>query len=225
MMNHIRSAVKSIRKQRTYALINITGLTVGLCACLIIATVVIDDLSYDTHWKRADDIYRIVTVNPMGEGLSERMASSWAGLAPELKKIYPEVESYAPLARGSFHLKINPVADAGVQVFSINTDSAIWEILDLKILSGDPKTYVAGQSNLVISESFSKMHFPGTDPIGKIIYDIPPYGEKPQPYLITGVISDIPGNTHLRADVIKIDKRHVEELNKQQWGTFSQNYI
>jgi putative ABC transport system permease protein len=225
MINQIRSAIRTIRKQKTYALINISGLTVGLCACLIVATVVIDDLSYDKHWNRASDIYRIVTVNTMGDGLYDRMASSWAGLAPELRKIYPEVESFAPLAGGSFRLKIKPSDDDGVKVNSINTDSAVWEILDLKILAGDPKRFVAGQSNLVISESFRNLYFPGTDPVGKIIYDIPAYGEKPKPHLITGVIRDIPGNTHLRADVLKIDKRHVEALNKKQWGSFSQNYI
>ncbi|HTE27096.1 ABC transporter permease [Flavitalea sp.] len=225
MINHVRSAIRTIRKQKTYALINISGLTVGLCACLIVATVVIDDLSYDKHWKRADNIYRIITINTIGDGLYERMASSWAGLAPELQKSYPEVESFAPFADGAFRLKVKSADDDGIKVNSIITDSAIWEILDLKIIAGNPKKFIAGQSNLVISESFRNLYFEGLDPIGKIIYDIPAYGDKSKPHLITGVISDIPGNTHLRADVIRIDKRYVETLNKKQWGTFSRNYI
>jgi putative ABC transport system permease protein len=225
MFNNLRSAIRSIGKQRIYTAINIAGLTIGLSACLLVATVVVDDLSYDRDWKRSDDLYRIVSVNKMGDGLYERMASSFAGLPVEMKKLYPEVESYAPLVTGSIRLKTGDSDENGIELSTLVSDSAVWELLDLNILEGDPKKFVAGQPNIVISETTRKKYFSKVDPIGSIIYDVPAYGSKPKGHLITGVIADIPGNTHLRADVIKIDKRRAEALNKKQFGSFGQNFI
>ena len=225
MIGYLKMAFRSVKSQKTYTAINISGLTLGLCACLIVATVVIDDLSYDRNWKRSEDIYRIVTVNSMGNGLNERFASSFAGLPPELKKNYAEVESYSLFSTGSIQLKLDKKDENGIKVNSLNTDSAIWEILDLRILAGNPANFVAGQLNLVITESFKKKFFANTNPVGQVIYDVPAYGEKPKPYLITGIISDIPGNTHLRAEVIQVNSRRVEELNKQQFGSFGQFYV
>ena len=91
LKNYIKTAFRTISKNRVYSFINILGLTIGLWACMIVATIVIDDLSYDRQWSRANDLYRIVTVNKMGDGLYNRSGSSWAGLPPELEKNYPEV--------------------------------------------------------------------------------------------------------------------------------------
>jgi len=94
---YFQTAARVLLKNKMYSFINITGLTLGLWACMIVANVVLDDLSYDKQWSRKDDLYRIITVNKMGEGLNERNAASFAGLAPELKKNYPEVETYSQL--------------------------------------------------------------------------------------------------------------------------------
>ena len=82
-----------------------------------------------------------------------------------------------------------------------------------------------GNTNLLITESFAANFFPKQNPVGQIIYDLPSYEDKPNAYLITGVIKDIPGNTHLRADIIRVKKRRVEELKKEQYGSYLQNYF
>ncbi len=225
MFRSLSAAFRSIRKQRLYAVINVLGLTVGLCACLIIATVVIDDLSYDRHWKRSSDIYRIISVNKMGEGLYDRFPSSFVSLGPELKKIYPEVENYSSFSIGTIQLNPGNNESNGVTANVLNTDSAVWDLLDFRVLAGEPQIYVEGQVNLVITESFRKKIFKDKDPVGAFIRDVPAYGAAPQEYLITGIIADIPANTHLRADVIRINRRRSEALNKSQFGTFAQQYL
>ena len=225
MMKSFIAAFRSIRKHSLYSAINILGLTVGLCACLIIATVVIDDLSYDKHWKRADDIYRIITVNKMGDDLFDRFPSSFVGLGPELKKIYPEVENYSSFSIGEITLNVNADQTQGVHANVLMTDSAAWSILDFRVLAGNPQTYIEGQANLVITASFKENFFKDRNPVGQIIQDVPAYGNKPQQYVITGVISDLPANSHLRADVIRVNKRRVEALNKTQFGSFTQQYL
>ncbi|MEP6613539.1 MAG: hypothetical protein ABJA76_16675, partial [Mucilaginibacter sp.] len=58
--NYLKIAARNLQRNKLYSLINIAGLTIGLTACLLVATVVVNDLSYDRWWKNADHIYRIV---------------------------------------------------------------------------------------------------------------------------------------------------------------------
>src|SRR5215813_559855 len=107
LKNYFRTAWRSLLKNKVYSSINIVGLTIGLCSCLLVATVVIDDFSYDKQWSKGDNLYRIISINKMGEGLYDRFANSLSGLAPELKKNYPEVESYSSVSQSELWLRLN----------------------------------------------------------------------------------------------------------------------
>lgn len=91
--NHIKTAWRTMVKNKMYSFINILGLTVGLCACMIVATVVVDDLSYDRQWQKGDGLYHIISVNKMGDGLYDRFASSFTGVGNSLKNDFPEVQT------------------------------------------------------------------------------------------------------------------------------------
>ena len=223
--NYIKTGLRTIAKNRIYSGINILGLTIGLCACMIVATVVMDDLSYDRQWTKGNELYRINTINKMGDGLYDKFASSFTGLGQALKKDYPEVLAVAELSIQKQRLKLDDNNPNGIEVTALKADTAFWQMLDITVLEGTPKNYVSGNRNLVISESFRNKFYKNENPVGKIIYDVPSYTDKAAPYLITGVIKDIPANTHLRSEVIVVAKGRIEELSKKQYGTFSQNYI
>jgi len=86
--NYFKIAWRSLWRHKAYSTINIVGLSIGLTACLIVATVVFDELSYDHQWKKANDIYRVLSVsnNVAGE---KPMAMAFSGLGPVLKKRFP----------------------------------------------------------------------------------------------------------------------------------------
>lgn len=92
--NYFKIALRNLQRNKIYSLINIAGLTIGLTACLLVATVVLDDLSYDHHWKNSDDIYRIVSINKSNKNAIEKSTQSFSGLGPSLKKDFPEVKEY-----------------------------------------------------------------------------------------------------------------------------------
>jgi putative ABC transport system permease protein len=221
--NYLKTAFRTITKNRVYSLINILGLTIGLGACMMVATVVIDDLSYDRQWSKSDDLYRITTINKIGAGLYDHWASSLAGLGPKLKNEFPEVKAAAGISNYKQRIKLDENNPNGVEVSALHADTSIWEMVDFKVLAGNPRKYVEGTRNIVVSESFLKKFFPKEDPVGKIIYDVPNYSEKATPYLITGVIKDIPSNTVFRSEVIMLNKPKIENLYKKQGGTLSQN--
>jgi putative ABC transport system permease protein len=225
ILNYCKVGSRILWKNKTYSLIHLTGLSIGLWACMMVATVVIDSISYDKNWTKGNEIYRIVSVNSRGEGLSERSVSSPSGLPVELRKNYPEVESFSTFSTGFQNLQLNKKDDNGVKTQVLHADTTVWEMLDIPILAGNPRMYVSGTSNIVISKTFAEKFFKGQDPVGKIIYDVPSYKEKPSSFLITGVMEDIPYNSHLRADIIRLQKTPREPLTNNGYILFSENYI
>ena len=223
--NYLKIAWRTTTKNKIYSLINILNLTIGLCACMVIATVVIDDLSYDRQWSKGDDLYRIVSVNKMGEDLHDRFASSLTGLGTSLKNDYSEVVTVAQLRILKQQFKLDDKDPNGIEVVALRADTGVWQMLDFKVIQGNPRKYIDGSQNIVITKSFKNRFFPDENPIGKIIYDVPRYSNEASRFLITGVIEDLPSNTVLRSEVILLQKGRNEDLNKKQYGSFSQNYI
>lgn len=223
--NYLKIAIRLLFKNKIYSLIHLTGLSIGLWACLMITTVVIDDLSYDKHWTRYKDIYRIISVNKMAEGEYDRSASSFLGLAPQLQKIYPEIESFSTFSTRDLHFKLKEGDASDIKTAVLNADTSVLNILDLKILQGDPGKYQPGISNLVISESFRDKFFKGRNPVGQTIYNISGYDKVASPFLITGVIKDLPYNSHLRADLLWLRKGRTEDLSEKEFGSLTRNYV
>ncbi len=225
LRNYFKIGSRVLVKNRGYSLIHLTGLSIGLWACMMVATVVIDSLSYDRQWSRKDDIYRIVSVNKMGQGISERNSSSPMGLAPELKTHYAEVESWSTINTGERYFKIRPENNDGIQTNLLTADTSISRILDLQLLARSLSANTSKNGNLLVTRSYAARIFPGQDPIGKIIYDIPTFSSKSTPYEITGLIDDLPYNSHLRADAIKLEANKPEPLVNAGFMSFGTNYI
>jgi len=223
--NDLKMAWRALRKNKLFSLINIAGLSVGLCACLSVATIVIDDLSYDSHWENKENIYRVLSIAPANGGTGEKMAFSFTGLEYALPENFPEVETLVSIYSDKANFKIKKDADNITSTSVLTTNIKVWDVLDFKILQGNPKKFVSGTSNLVITKSYKDTYFPNVDPVGLIINDAPSYGAEANDYLITGVIDDIPSNSHLRAQAIVIEATRVESLNKEGYGSMGQFYM
>ncbi|HEY6081808.1 MAG TPA: FtsX-like permease family protein [Chitinophagaceae bacterium] len=222
--NYFNTAVRNLFRNRMYSFINILGLTIGLTACLLVATVVLNDLSYDRQWTRSKDIYRIVSMNSRMKNI-ERFGQSLTGLGPALKKNFPEVQDYCRMQVTETRMRIGNEKE-GVAMHCLSADTSIWRMLDFIAISGNPQKFISGYSNLVITESLAKQYFPHTDPVGKTIENIPDMG-KSQTYLITGIIKDIPANSYLyaRALILKKPAQGEDELNKAGFGTLLPQYL
>jgi putative ABC transport system permease protein len=211
LRNYFKTALRVFNKNRLYSFITILGLTTGLWACLVVATIVLDDWSYDKQWSKSADLYRVIAINKMGEGLNEKSNYSLLALGPELKKVYPEVIASTPLTQNPLRLKMNDNDPNGVSVPTLNANTDIWQMLDLNVIQGNPKKYIEGTDNIVITESFRKKFFRDANPVGKIITDLPEFSDKPDSFVVTGVIKDLPVNTTMRAEVIKLDNPLVDQ--------------
>lgn len=195
----LKIALRKLLKSKLYTSLNIAGLAVGLAACLVVTTIVLDDLSYDKQWKHADQLYRIIGVTKVNYGI-EQTPNTYSGLGPELKRNFPEVKSFCRMEVKQNTLLQFDRSKQAVHIQSLLAENTIWDMLDFTIIGGNPKAVVEGIDNIIITEQVKNQYYKDVDPIGKTIYDVSENSSNK--YVITGVIKDIPNNTHLRAQVI-----------------------
>ncbi|SEL52463.1 FtsX-like permease family protein [Parapedobacter koreensis] len=226
MPHHIKLVFRTMLKGRLYTLINILGLTLGITACLLIGTVVFDELSYDKHWSHSADTYRLLSIRRDGGDYTEKGGTVYAALAPTLKRIFPEVVDYSEIYPAPIHLKIDKADPSPLNAVMLYADTAVRHVLDINLIAQEDLIPAGDIKKVIVSEQFGKTHFADTNPLGKRFYDVPNYEEKANEYVIAGVMKDIPTNTHLRADMILLSERKEWDLNKDRAGRmYARHYI
>lgn len=197
--NYFKIAFRNLQRNKVYSLINITGLSIGLASCLIVANVVIDDLSFDKQWKNVNNIYRVIATD---NGTQETIPVTLSGLGPALQKDFPEVKGYCRITEGINNFSF----DGDKNSFNVNcitSEPSFLNIFDFKFLEGSPQPFTYGYTNVIITQKIKDDYFKNTNPVGKTIQAKLSDGSiDTTQYLITGVIKNIPYNSHLRADVI-----------------------
>jgi len=197
LRNYLRVAIRNLLKNRTYSLVNIIGLTIGLTGCLVLSNVVINELSYDTSWKNKKNIYRVISKS---NGTQQQYPIAPSGLGLSLQKNFPEVINTCRILLQQKKIYLNNSRNE-VQFQSIVTEPSIWSVFDFIVLSGSPQIFKPGYKNLVISKELKDKYFPEIDPVGTIIQG-KTSTKNSENYLITGVIAGIPYNSHLRSEAI-----------------------
>lgn len=194
----LKIALRKLFKSKLYSSLNIVGLAIGLAACLIIATIVLNDLSYDKQWKNASQLYKLIGFQHVNHATEETQYVH-AALGPELKRNFPEVKAFCRMEPKQTKIKFD-MSKQAVDIRSLQAESTIWDMLDLTIVEGDPKQIKEGIDNVVITQQIKDEFYRNDDPVGKTIYEI--RQNDTAKYVITGIIKNIPGNTHLRAQII-----------------------
>ncbi|GGG81063.1 ABC transporter permease [Parapedobacter pyrenivorans] len=226
MMHNIKIAFRTLLKGRLYSAISILGLTLGIASCLVIGTVVFDELSYDKHWSHSADLYRLLSIRQDGGDYTRKGGTVYAGLAPSLKQTFPEVVDYSELYTATAHLKINKTDQLQLDAVILHADSSVHRLLDIELISQEDLTPAGDIKKIIISQQFSERYFNEKNPLGQRIYDVPNYDEKANEYVIAGVMKDLPTNSHLRADMILLKERKELALNEGLGSMmFARHYI
>jgi putative ABC transport system permease protein len=193
--NYLKTALRSLWKNKGFSAINIIGLAIGLATCLLILIYVMDELSYDRYNKNADRIYRLDAEIKFG-GTHFLLASGPGPAGPAMLKDYPEVEKEVRLRqewgflvrKGSQNIREDAVLYA---------DSTIFDVFTLPLINGDPHTALVDAHTIVLSEKMARKYFGGVDIVGKTLLV-----NDSIPYKVTGVMRDIPTQSHFHADFV-----------------------
>lgn len=196
--NYLKIAWRNLVKNKTYSLINIAGLAIGLSCFLLISLYVLDELSFDRYNQQAENIYRINSDIRFGGGdMHLPLTSDMMGQL--LKKDYPQVKQYTRIyaASGSKLIKKGNVYINEDMV--ANVDSTFFEVFTLPAIAGDTRTALNEPNTVVVTESMAKKYFGTDEVVGKTIETNEHNGT---PYKITAVIKDIPHNSHFHFDFL-----------------------
>src|SRR4030043_1638489 len=194
--NLIKYSIRSFKRQRAYIIINILGLSIGIACSLLIALFVLNEAGYDRFNVKKDRIYRLVLNGKIG-GQEFVGAVTCAPIGPTMLREYPEVEDYLRMTgRGPtvIEYKDQTFTDDNV----IEADSSFFNFFSIPVIKGDPENMLNGPRKAVRSESTAKRIFGDEDPIDKAIK----IGNDTARFIISGIMSDIPGNSHFEASIL-----------------------
>lgn len=205
LKNYLKTAIRSLLKNKIYSFINILGLSMSLASCILILLYVQHEFSYDNFHKDADKIYRVAL-----ERKYPTHATFYAviphSFAEVMQQDFPEVEMTTNI--GGF-------GNQGVMVryekenqeliyfeeenFSI-ADSNFFNMFQVPFIKGNAETALLKANSIVVTESIAAKYFGTTEPMGKLL--ITDFGEM----TVTGVCEDFSQNSHMTFDFVASSK-------------------
>ena len=211
LKNFFINALRTMKKQKGYFILNVAGLTIGLTSFLLISLYVIDELSYDRFHKNYENIYRLKVIGRMSGGVMDQAITA-APMASAMLSDYPEVLKATRVTRmGAWLVRFgeNRFNEDGV----LFADSTFFNVLDFKLLKGDPNTALVRPRSMVLTEDYAKKYFGNQDPMGqKLIVEADTIL-----YTVTGVVQNVPDNSHMKFDILASMSSYPGQANNQEW--------
>ncbi len=227
IQSYLKIAYRNLIKNKVFSLINILGLAIGMAACLLIVHYVGFELSYDTFHPNADRVYRVALEKYQPNGESISLATNFNALPKAIGEYVPEVE-VASMSHRSVGIWIF-TRNQGSETVQFQEDHLLYadqhflRVFKYNWLAGDPLQALASPYALVLTESMVAKYFgqdaEAEDIIGQSLkvsfysYDID--------HTITGIIEDVPNNTHLPFDALlsstSFEALYPEENFAENW--------
>jgi len=191
--NYFIISLRNLKRNKIYSFINISGLAIGMACCIVIMLFVQDELSYDRFHENADRIYRLANELTHDTGVM-RSTMTFPYMAPNLKE-FPEIEGAVRIKRRS-----GTIMSYGSQRFderAFYSDPDIFEIFTFQLIKGDEKTALKDPFCVVLTEKLAEKFFGKEEPMGKTVTV-----ENKYDFKVTGILKEIPNNSHLRFDFL-----------------------
>ena len=205
------TSFRSIKRNLSFSLINISGLSIGLTLVLILLAWLQFEFSFDRFHENADRIFRVV-VEFERDKSSDNFACTPAPLGEALKRDIPEVIEYVRF--GSWgRVLVNYENEQFWEDIEL-ADPSIFKIFSFKLLTGNPETALNNPGSIILSETKARKYFGSRNPIGQILL----LDDNKSPYIITGVMKDVPANSQLQFDFLL---SFSEFKSNQGWGMWN----
>jgi len=190
--NYIKTAWRNLRKNKVFSFINIFGLAVGLACCMLIASYLYSELTYDTYSVNSKQLYR-VGINALGNGNVSDFPMPDVAVGPGIKAAYPQVLEYTRFRfNGPVFVSYNN-RQFKESKFAL-ADPNFLQLFSIPFLQGNEKTALVEPRTIVLTQALAKKYFGDESPIGKTLK----IGDDLMK--VTGLIDKIPDNSHFHFD-------------------------
>ncbi|MGB2908279.1 MAG: ABC transporter permease, partial [Candidatus Aminicenantaceae bacterium] len=189
--NTIKTALRTINKNKSFSLINISGLALGIACCILILLWIQDELSWDRFHENSKSIFRIVQKQHDGH-LTPVTPDA---LALHLKAEYPEVVN---AARYKYLNKIQlQYGDNSFAERPLVADPSYFDVFSFPFIQGDPLTALSDPRSIALSQELALKLFGQEDPIGKTLLV-----NNQSSLIVTGILENVPRNSSLKFNCV-----------------------
>lgn len=211
--NHFKIAWRNLIKSKSFSILNILGLSIGMACSILILLWVQNEVSYDKFHTDAKRTYRFI----VNSGDFKTAVSS-AGMGPDLRDELSEIESVVRTTKFE-----NVLFNVGDAVYEENrfmyVDSNFLSFFDFPLVRGEKNTALNDPNTIVLTESMAKKYFGEEDALGKTIQF-----NNSKSWKVTGVLNDLPPNSHFKFDFIAPTATIAtdnQDLANNRWGSFN----
>ncbi len=229
---YLKLAFRSIKKNILFSFINIFGLGIGLAACILIFAYLSIEWNYDTFHPDFEKVYR-VKQNLQREGVLMESATTFSSVGPELKQNYPGVKESCRIHRLSGNIAVKYEDQVYRENKLLGVDTSFFNIFNFPFIYGEASSALSQANSVIVSKSLAQKYFADANPIGKELIIHGAYGTwtsagyvEQTNYIVSGVIDDLPINTHLEFDIL-ISFKLFSNLERElrNWGDGFYTYI
>lgn len=213
--NNIKVAYRSMMCHKFYSLLNLSGLAIGMAACVFITIYVQDELSFDKHIQESESIYRVATHIKFADNIFNIPAAP-DPMAEALATDFPEIV-IAARTNGNFTNLVEVNSQYFRQGGVTYADQEFFDLFNFQVVRGDKAHLLDEPNTTVLEESTANKLFGDDDPIGQIVRYNDQFDLK-----VTGIIKDIPENTHFDYDMF-ITNLNNPSASRNVW--LSNNFI
>lgn len=193
LKNYIKITLRNMEKHKVYSLIKIMGLSLAISCSFLAYLHIKSELSYDDFHQNRSRLFRIIRVlyNQEDYSVRHRDPSLPAHLGSLLPHYFPEIQSQSRYTE--FITGIVSIEDRVFQEILPMADASFFEIFSFPLITGDPKTVLSNESNIVLTQSCARKYFHHTDPMGKRLTIT--RGDIKKDFYVSGIASDPPKNS------------------------------
>lgn len=227
--NYLKAALRNLLKQKSFAFINIFGLTISLTSFILIALFIFDEFTYDRFHTEAEHIYRVVESTTSADGKTVKRAGTGYQVSAGLTTSFPEVRDVARIST-YWRAEIKP----GNQLASVFHEQVIaaspgfLNIFSFPLLYGVRTTALQDPKSVILSAETAHKFFGHSDVVGQLLY----FDEDSIPYTINGVFKDFPANSSLsysllisEASIMSVPEAQKHFLSDWTSGAFATYFL
>ncbi|MEA3010274.1 MAG: putative transport system permease protein [Sphingomonadales bacterium] len=195
--NYLAVALRTLTRNRAFALINIAGLALGLAACLLILLYIRHERSYDSWLPDHDRIFQVqATWHEPGQPITRSQHSPFP-VREQFAAGFPQVEALTVVASGK-----TVMMKDGQPIFldAASVDPSFFDIFKLDFVDGSAARALPNVRSVVLTQSEAIRQLGTTKAVGRTITFGAGAGR--MDYAVTGVIRDLPRNSSLKLGVL-----------------------
>ncbi len=211
--------LRNLRKHKTFSIINILGLAVGMACVMMIGAYIRSELSYDRYHEKARRIFRLEAVLTLGNQANP-IASTNFPPTIAMRTDFPEVENsarFVPRRKVLVECEGRKFYEEKIYY----AEETVFDIFTYPMLRGNPAEALKRADTVVITGSMASKYFGGENPVGRTLKL-----NNAEDFEVTGVIADVPGNSHFDFDMLLSFQTFLERNRDtvESWSSYFGSY-